>query len=147
MRTVNLPNEVLLSEISSLLNEGHTVTLKAKGNSMQPFIVGGRDNIVLVKTEKIEKGDIVLAKTTSGNFVLHRIIDIKNKYVTLMGDGNIKGTEQCRITDIAAQAITIIRKNRQISTSSKAERLKVRLWIGVRPIRKYLLAIYRRIIV
>jgi hypothetical protein len=43
MRSVTLPNEVMLPEVAKMLSEGKQVTIKAKGNSMLPFIVGGRD--------------------------------------------------------------------------------------------------------
>ena len=38
---VTLPNDMLLADVVSLLSSGHTVTLRAKGDSMFPFIVGG----------------------------------------------------------------------------------------------------------
>jgi len=53
MRTIAVPNEELLPEIARMLAGGETVTLKAKGNSMLPFIVGGRDNIVLQKKKSV----------------------------------------------------------------------------------------------
>jgi hypothetical protein len=146
MRTINIPNEVLLPEVTSLLNEGYSVTLKTKGNSMLPFIVSDRDSVVFIQAKKIKKGDIVLAKTTSDDFVVHRVIKLKNEYAILMGDGNIRGNEQCHIDDIAGKAITIIRNNKYINTASKEEKWKVYLWLFLRPIRRYLLAIYRRTI-
>jgi hypothetical protein len=38
-----IPNNVLFDDVVSMLSKGHTVTLRAKGNSMFPFIIGGRD--------------------------------------------------------------------------------------------------------
>ena len=59
---MELANEILFPEVAALLEEGHTVTLKAKGTSMMPFIVGGRDSVVLQKADRVAVGDIVLAR-------------------------------------------------------------------------------------
>lgn len=46
---MTLPNEEMLPEVAKMLSEGNCVKLKAKGNSMLPFIVGGRDEVVIEK--------------------------------------------------------------------------------------------------
>ena len=145
MRTVSLPNEILLPEVCKMLTEGHIVTLKAKGNSMLPFIVGGKDSIVLKKPGKLKKEDIVLAEIYPGTFVLHRIVKINNDRIILMGDGNLSGTEQCDITDIAGQVTEIVRNGKHINCNSRAEKFKAGLWNLAKPVRRYLLAIYNKI--
>lgn len=37
---VTLPNDMLLADVVSLLSSGHTVTLRAKGDSMFPLARG-----------------------------------------------------------------------------------------------------------
>ena len=139
MRTTTVPNEVLLPEVAKLLDEGRKVTIKAKGNSMLPFIIGGRDKVVLQKNEEYGKGDAVLAEIAPETFVLHRIIKIDGEKVILMGDGNLIGTEQCSIENICGQVVAIVRNGRQ-------RKVKYRhIWQTLLPIRRYLLAIYRRI--
>ena len=49
MKKVVMQNEILLTEVQRLVAEGESVTLKAKGTSMLPFIRGEHDNVVLVK--------------------------------------------------------------------------------------------------
>ena len=147
MRTVSVPNEYLLTEVSSLLSDGNIVTLKAKGHSMLPFIVGDRDNVVLQKKEIYAVRDIVLAEVDSKHFVLHRIINIEKNKITLMGDGNIAGTERCNINDIRGYAVSIVRKGKTINCNSKSESYKAYLWQKLLPFRRYLLAIYKRIII
>ena len=39
----SLPNDLLIPEVAELIRQGHTVTLTARGNSMNPFIVDRRD--------------------------------------------------------------------------------------------------------
>ena len=50
-----IPNNILFDDVVSMLSKGHTVTLRAKGNSMFPFIVGGRDCVVLQKVVCIQE--------------------------------------------------------------------------------------------
>lgn len=62
MTSINVPNSVLLPEVERLLREGRRVTLRTRGHSMLPFIVGGRDSVVLrPPTLPLQPGRIVLA--------------------------------------------------------------------------------------
>ncbi len=82
MRTITLPNETLLPEVAEMLLEGNIITIKAKGNSMLPFIIGNRDSVILRRRDIFTVGDIVLAEVAPEYFVLHRIIRIKNINIT-----------------------------------------------------------------
>ena len=145
MQRVVLANDVLLPEVVRLLDEGERVKLRVKGDSMLPFIVGGRDSVVLGKTELLHKGDIALAHLADGRYVLHRILAIADERVTLMGDGNLYGTEECHRRDIAGVAVKILRNGKYIDCTSPDECSKATLWRVLKPFRRYLLGIYRQI--
>lgn len=145
MQRVVLANDVLLPEVIRLLGEGENVKLRVKGHSMLPFIVGGRDSVILSKTELLHKGDIALAHLADGRYVLHRILAIAGERVTLMGDGNLYDTEECRRQDIAGIAVKILRNGIYIDCTSPGECRKATLWEVLKPLRRYLLGIYRRI--
>lgn len=140
---ITLPDALLLSEVASMLSEGHAVTLHAKGNSMFPFIVGGRDSVVLQRIKKLYRGDIVLACLSGGHYVLHRIHRMENEKITLLGDGNI-GTESCRPADVCGTVVKIIRNGRHVRCSSRGERCRVRMWRALLPLRRLILAVCRR---
>lgn len=95
MTQVQLPNDILLSHAGEFLSEGREVILKAKGNSMLPFIRDGRDSVALRRCEDPQIGDIVLVRLP-GRYVMHRIISREGDIYTMMGDGNIRGTESFR---------------------------------------------------
>lgn len=146
MQRLSVPNEVLLPEVDRLLASGTCVTLRTKGNSMLPFIVGDRDCVTLEPSKTFLSGDIVLAHLENGHYVLHRILAIKNEHIILMGDGNLIGKEYCRTTDICGKVCAIIRAGkRAIDPNTPSERRKARVWIKLLPVRRYLLAIYRRV--
>ena len=137
-------NHTMVTEISRLVNEGTQVTFVPKGSSMLPFIRGNKDSVVLIKDENIEPLDIVLAKV-GDSYVLHRILTIDNDRITLMGDGNLAGKERCTRGDILAKVIKIIKDGKQIDCTEKTHKRKVIIWNKLLPVRRYLLAIYRRI--
>ena len=145
MQKMIIPNEVLLAEVADLVAEGKTVVLMTKGASMHPFIVGEKDSVRLVKPESLEPGLIVLAEHKKDKYVLHRIVSVEGNRVVLMGDGNIKGCEICRISDIKAVAVSIIKAGgTEVDCLSRKHLRRAALWFRLLPLRRWLLAFYRR---
>jgi hypothetical protein len=141
--TLELPNDLFLAEVRKLLAEGHTATLHVRGNSMRPFLEDRRDSIVLTAVTHINKGDAVLAEIAPGKYVFHRIIALNGEQVTLMGDGNVRGTEHCLRADVCANAAAFIRKGKTFTPEGRCWRHYSWWWTRLRPIRRYLLWIYR----
>ncbi len=133
-----IANEVLLEEAAALMNEGREVTFTPQGNSMLPFIRGGMDPVSLRKLPAVAVGDIVLARFP-GRYILHRVIALDGNAVTLMGDGNIAGTERCRLEDILGTVVAIERNGKSVKPADG------KWWRRLRPLRRYILAIYRRV--
>ena len=140
-----MPNSVMLGEVRKMIAEGHQVTIKVKGVSMLPFIVGERDSVVLSQPTDLSGGDIVLAEIGEGKYVLHRVRAIQDFHITLMGDGNLRGTEQCLRENVAGKVVKIIRRGKEVDPNCRREKFYVRLWLSLLPIRRWLLAIYRRL--
>ena len=137
-RTV--PNEILLGEVAAVLQEGREAVIIPTGNSMLPFIRGGVDRVVLRKMPSLAVGDILLAKI-SDNYILHRLIAREGDALTLMGDGNLRGTEHCTPADVIGTVTEIIRPSGRTRIPGKG-----RLWRILRPFRRYLLGLYRRMV-
>ncbi len=150
----SIPNPVIIEEVHKLISEGKNVTLAVKGQSMLPFIRGEADSVLLEKCTSPAAGDILLCKVSEGQYVLHRAISVsphdsgkeEASDITLMGDGNLIGREYCTGKDIIAKAVKIIRPDgTETDCRSKTHKRKARLWQALLPIRRYLLAICRRI--
>lgn len=151
IKKVIVPNETLLHEVERLLSEGHTVTLRTRGRSMYPFIVGIRDSVILKYNSCPKVGNIALARLPDHRYVLHRIIRKEtdshgNTLITLMGDGNVKGTERCLLNDICGTAVAVIRNGTKYNPDSTTWTILASLWKKLLPVRRYLLAVYRRCI-
>ena len=141
---ITLPNEVLLEEVAALLAEGRDVEIMAKGTSMLPFIIGGRDSVILRKEAdgSFLPGDIVLARRSPGNYVLHRLISVDGDRVTLKGDGNVFGTETVDRKDILGKVTAVVSPSGRKRVPGNAY-----LWRNLNPFaRRCVLALYRRTI-
>ncbi len=146
VKEIQFENAQFLPEVVKMLNEGHTVTLRLKGFSMRPFLEDGRDKALLTRVTTPRVGDPVLAEITPGHFVLHRIISIEGQNVVLRGDGNL-GVEHCQIENVVGAVVGFYRKGRQTldRTDGRKWRIYTFVWTRLFPVRRYLLAFYRRI--
>lgn len=133
-------NEVLLEDAAALMNEGREVTMKPLGCSMLPFIRGGRDSVRMKKMPDVAVGDMLLVRLEGPRYVLHRLIAVDGERLTLMGDGNLAGTETCTKADVLGTVVAIERGSRVVKPGNGL------WWRRLKPFRRYILAIYRRII-
>ena len=141
------PNEAILPEIEGLLADGYSVTLTVRGESMNPFLVDRRDRVRLmpVSAAELKRGMVVLAGTGGGRFVLHRIVARQDRQrFTLMGDGVLRSTETVTAEDIYAKVTEVFRKGRRYRCGGWTWRLYSYLWRFFTPLRRSLLALWRR---
>ncbi len=139
---------MVFDDIENFIKNGEQVILLTKGSSMYPFIVGERDSVELtpINRDDIKVGDIMLARIDNPTrHVVHRVIEIKSDIVTLMGDGNLYGTEQCHRDAIVARITSIIKPHRIIDPYSTRELLYAKIWGILCPFRRYIFAIRRRV--
>ena len=136
----------IIEEAIRLVREGVKVTFPVKGQSMLPFIIGGKESVILHRPGGIvDVGDVVLAWVDGNRYVVHRIIRIDGDHITLMGDGNLT-TEHCTLNDIKARVTHVVdAKDKTHYLYNRWRMLGAKVWYWLRPIRRYLLAIYRRL--
>ena len=132
----------LMPEVGRLIREGKTVVLPVRGNSMRPFIQNGNNCVELHPLPPVlRKGDVVLARTSKGYYVLHRVTAISPDLLTLEGDGNIGLRETCRPSDVLARAEWVIDAHKERhSLLDRRARIKWKMWYILRPLRRVLLA-------
>ena len=141
-----MSDDVIIEEAIRLVGEGVCVTLPVSGRSMLPFIIGDRESVILQRPGCLQVGDVVLAWVDGYRYVVHRIISIDGEQVTLMGDGNLVGTEHCVLGDVKAVATHVVDAGgRRHDLYAAWRRVAARWWYHLRPVRRYLLGIYIRI--
>ena len=142
-----MTDEIIIHEAIRLVDEGVSVTFPVKGYSMLPFIIGGRESVILQKPQVVRLGDVVLAWVDDCRYVVHRVIGIEGEHVILMGDGNIVGVEHCLLGDVKALATHVVdAKGRKHDLYAPWRQRASRLWWHMRPVRRYILAIYSRLL-
>ena len=99
---------------------GNTVRIPAKGNSMRPLIRPQTNTIELKPLSKnsIRTGNIVLAKISDDQYIVHRIEQVDGQLVRLRGDGNISAREICDKNAIFAEVTAVYKKRGKITKGS-----------------------------
>lgn len=154
MSRMTIKNDDYFVEVKRLLLGGNVVTVPVKGSSMSPFIVEGRDRVVIEGIEtatpendsrrRAEVGDIVLFQT-DGKYYLHRILRISDGVVETQGDGILHSKEYCQKNDIFGRVTTILKDGeRPVSVDAPLHKALVRLWLILHPFRRILLWIWRK---
>lgn len=138
-----IPNDILLGLVKTCLHEGHTATIWVKGYSMRPFLEHMRDKVLLRPVDELHDYDAVLAEIAPGHYVLHRIVKLDGDHVTLMGDGNVQGTEHCRRQDVCGVVAEYMRPQRTILASDSGLQKRIRRWRRLLPWRRWLLVFYK----
>ena len=142
---MQLPNSIIIPEVARLVNEGKSVTLPLRGYSMRPYLEDQCDKGLLVKPkEPLKVGDVILAEIEPQRYALHRIVKIEGEDITMYGDGNFS-PEHIKRADVLAIATGFYRKGSKKLDSVDTIYYKVywRAWVALRPVRRYLLIMWR----
>lgn len=124
------PNAQFFALVEKELEEGKTVKIRLKGNSMFPLLRSGRDSVILKKTpaDSLKPMDVVLFRYC-GNYILHRIIHKDGVSLLIQGDGVISAAEQCTVDDVIGKVVKVCRSSgKTISVDSWRWILLSRLW-------------------
>lgn len=146
-RTEAVDSAIMMEDIRRLISEGKSVTIRVKGYSMNPFLMHLRDFITLGpwKEENLRKGTVALVKDNRGRYLIHRIIKIEEKTVTLLGDGNVRLYEKATKDNIIAVAKGFQRNGKEISTDSLCWKIYSWIWMAITPIKRWPLGLWRRL--
>ncbi|MDD2313464.1 MAG: S24/S26 family peptidase [Proteiniphilum sp.] len=142
-----IPNELLFDEVAKQIALGYRVQIRAKGNSMLPFIREGKDCIMLEKVGaySFQSGNLLLVHLRDGRYVLHRVMKCDEDQIVLRGDGNLSAVETCTRDEVIAEAVQVIRSGKAICRGSLLWNMYRSIWPGGTFFRRIGLAIYRRL--
>lgn len=146
-RQISINKEQIYEEIKKLVAEGKTVSITAKGYSMNPFLMHMRDQIILGPWEDkdLRRGAVAFVRDSRGNVLIHRIVKRTGNIIILEGDGNIGQQERATISSIAGVMHSAIRNGRTYSVNGLIWRTYSWFWLLLRPMRRYPLALWRRL--
>lgn len=145
---IRVNNHLFMEEIRRMFNEKgkSCVTFVVRGYSMRPFVEHERDKVILVPPRTPKVGDVVLAEIAAKRYALHRVIKIKDGIYTMQGDGNPTSlVEHFTEEKIVGMAHAFIRKGKVVPLTSRKWRIYSTVWRVLKPMRRLLLAVYRRL--
>lgn len=138
MKKIVLDNELFMTEVNSYLNSGQTVEIKVRGHSMLPFYRHEKTVVSLKKKDDYVVNDVVLFKYQD-QYILHRIIKIKNDLYHILGDGSFT-VHVIRKEDILGYVLDFKTEGKEI----KNYMFKVKLWRLLSPFKRVLLKFVRK---
>ncbi|MCI5648539.1 MAG: S24/S26 family peptidase [Fusicatenibacter sp.] len=136
-----ISSEALFSAIEELLSENRKAVFTVTGMSMWPFLCHGRDQVIVEQCDpsSLKKGDIILFQTSSGKYLLHRIIKLRENSFETAGDGNCFRDGWFDRSCLRARVIILIRDGKDIDCRSPRWKVIFQIWMALFPIRKTLL--------
>lgn len=99
-------------------NQGGKLTVYPKGKSMLPTVKEGKDYVILSPPHLVLKNEVYLFKRKNGDFVLHRLIDIKENILIFCGDGQLV-LEEVEKSQLLAHAESIYRGKKRKNDTTK----------------------------
>lgn len=115
------------------------------GDSMKPLIRQGKDLLVIERTRgRLKKYDVPLYRRESGQYVLHRILQVRERDYVICGDN--RWQKEYGITDqqIIGVLTSVIREGKTVSVTDRKYQFYVHLWCDFFPVRALIIRIVRK---
>lgn len=144
MRKIVIPNG-FLEEAAIMLKQGQNVQLYIDGQSMLPFIRGGKDKteIVPCPTGELPRWGCFFYKW-EGKYMIHRYIGREQEKYRMMGDGNLIRIETVQRSEIIGMLRYIYHPDGKTQDCLHASWLrKAQWWYRLRSLRKWLLLLWK----
>lgn len=142
-----IPADEWMLLIQECLKQRKQYRMSPSGSSMCPFIVGGRDEVVLSSPPmRLKKGDVVWYRRENGIHVLHRIYRIQKQEYYMIGDNQTEVEGPLKQNQILGIVTQIYRKNKVIDCDSHWYRWVSLLWLWLRLFRPIVLHVIQRIV-
>ncbi len=127
----------LMPTIKDQLSSGGTVRFSPNGTSMLPMLRQGVDTVVLSPMPKqLKPYDLPLYQRENGQYVLHRIVAVKDGSYTCIGDNQFELEYGIRHDQMIGLVTTFYRGEKECSVYSLSHCVYCRLWHWTRGMRR-----------
>ena len=110
------------------------------GDSMMPLIKQGRDLIIIEKPKgRLKKYDVPLYKRDNGQYVLHRILKVRNDDYVICGDNRFSKEYGISDRHIIGVLTAVVRNGREVPVTDRRYNAYVHLWCDLFPLRAFIL--------
>ncbi len=130
--------------MKELITQGKKVSFTITGNSMSPFMIHGRDQVLIEQPSgQWKKGDIGFFQRENGAYILHRICRIDScGNCWFVGDGQTNIEGPIRPQQIFGKITAVKRKGKWVRAGSFWWEFFEHVWIRIVPFRPLLCRIY-----
>lgn len=129
--------------LCDLLAQGKEVSLTITGNSMSPFLVHGRDEILIAAPAgRWKKGDMAFFKRAGGQYVMHRIYRVTSKGYFLIGDGQQHIEGPISSAQMFGKITSVKRKGKWIGPGDFWWEFFEHVWLNLIPLRPVCKKVY-----
>lgn len=121
------------------LAEHGELTYTNVGVSMLPMIKQGRDLFTLAKKTEVrcKKYDVVLYRSPPNRYVMHRIVEVREKDYVILGDNCVNKEYGITDADILAVLTSFVRKGKEYSVTDKKYLRYAKFWYAIYHVRKF----------
>ena len=110
------------------------------GDSMMPLLREKRDLLIIEKAGgRLKKYDVPLYKRDSGQYVLHRVLRVRENDYVLCGDNRWQRETDISDRHIIGVLTAVIRNGKKLPTNARRYRLYSHLWCDLFYLRAFLL--------
>lgn len=130
--------------LRDILAQGKEVSITITGNSMSPFMVHGRDEILISPpNDPWKKGDMAFFQRTSGQYVMHRICRVeKNGDCFFVGDAQQVIEGPIKQEQIFGKITSVKRKGKWIGPGTFWWEFFEHVWLNIIPLRPVCIKLY-----
>jgi hypothetical protein len=132
-----------LDTLSELLAQGLSVNLAVSGNSMSPFLIHGRDEVLLTPlTKEPRVGDIIFYRRSDGSYILHRLCRITSDGYCFIGDNQTQAEPGLQRSQLLARVTAVKRDGEILTPKHPLWRFFSGPWIWLWRVRRIFRGIY-----
>lgn len=119
------------------LNRTGKFTYTCSGISMLPLLRQQKDLFTIEKKQgRCEKFDVVLYKRPPKSYVLHRVVEVREKDYVILGDNCFNKEYGIRDEEILGVMTSFVRNGKEYPVSHKGYRLYTTVWYFLYPLRR-----------
>ena len=133
--------------VREILSQGKETSVTITGNSMSPFLIHGRDEILISPPEgNWKKGDMAFFVRDNGQYVMHRICKVdKNGDCFFVGDAQQLIEGPIKENQIFGKITKVKRKGKWIGSEDFWWKFFEHVWIRMIPVRRQIMKLYAKI--
>lgn len=125
------------------LAKNREMTYSNVGVSMMPLLKQGRDLFTVRKKgrKRCKKYDVVLYRRPPSSYVLHRVIEVREKDYVILGDNCVNKEYGITDNDIIGVMTSFVHKGKKHSVNEFGYRIYSRIWVDFASVRVFLMRV------